>query len=424
LTTSRRGFAGSGIRSFTGGKANVHPVEDRPLRILFAAPAWWPAVSFGGPIPVTRALTERLAADGHHVSVVTTTLVDLHARPAARTRIDVVDGVRVTYLATPLSYRWMGITPTLPWSLQRIPRPDVVHVLGFRDVVSTVTTGWARAHGVPYVFEPLGMFEPRLRKVALKRALDATLYRGVTGGAAAVVVSSQREAGQVRAGGVDGERIRVRGNGFPDPDSMPTGRGGLREELGIPSGASIVLYVGRIASGKGVDHLLAATRALPDTHLVLVGPDDRHGASDQVRAAQRAAATAGRVHALGATVEPPLDLYGEADVFCLPSAGESFGMAAAEAAAAGTPVVLSDRCGIAGFFESGEAEVVPYDAGAVTEALGRLLADEGLRRTLAAGGVAAARRMSWEHITARQEQIYREVIASRQASTKLSTDGS
>ena len=395
-------------------------MEGPALRILFAAPAWWPAIAFGGPIPVTRELSERLSAHGHDVSVVTTTLVDLHSRPAAKTRTESHHGVSVTYLATPVSYRWMGITPSLPLVLQRFERPDVVHVLGFRDPVSTGVAGWARTRRIPYIFEPLGMFEPRLRKVALKRALDATLYRGVASGAAAVVVSSEREAEHVRAGGVTAERVRVRGNGFPDPESMPSGRGVLRGELGIPETAPIVLYVGRIASGKGIEHLLSAGRELADVHIVFVGPDDRHGAIEAVRAAQ----ATGRVHTMAASAEPPLHLYPEADVLCLPSAGESFGMAVAEAAAAGTPVVLTDRCGITSFFRDGEALVVPYGAGELTEALRRVLADDGLRRSLASGGLAAARRMSWEHVTAHQEEIYREAIASRQASTKASTEGS
>jgi glycosyltransferase involved in cell wall biosynthesis len=170
----------------------------------------------------------------------------------------------------------------------------------------------------------------------------------------------------------------------------------------------------------GIYHLLTAARVLTDLHLVLVGPDDRHGTIDQVRAAE----ATGRVHALGATAEPPLHLYPEADVLCLPSAGESFGMAAAEAAAAGTPVVVTDRCGITSFFQEGEALVVPYSAAALTDALRRVLTDDGLRRSLSVGGVAAARRNSWEHVTADQEEIYREAIASRQAATKASTDGS
>lgn len=395
-------------------------MEGAALRILFAAPAWWPAAAFGGPIPVTRVLSERLAGYGHDVNVVTTTLVDLHTKPSSRTRTETSGGVHVTYLGTPVSYRWMGITPSLPALLERMERPEVVHVLGFRDAVSTGVAAWARLRRVPYVFEPLGMFEPRLRKVPLKRALDATLYRGVASGAAAVIVSSQREGDHVKAGGVPADRVRVRGNGFPDPASMPPGRGRLRTEVGVPDGAPIVLYVGRIASGKGIEHLLAVSRELPDVHLVLVGPDDRHGAIDQVRAAQ----ASGRVHALGATTEPPLHLYKEADVLCLPSAGESFGMAAAEAAAAGTPVVVTDRCGVASFFEDGEALVVPYGAEALTDAVRHVLADGQLRERLSKGGMAAARRMSWEHVTAHQEQIYREAIASRQAATKFPTEGS
>jgi glycosyltransferase involved in cell wall biosynthesis len=121
--------------------------------------------------------------------------------------------------------------------------------------------------------------------------------------------------------------------------------------------------------------------------------------------------------------EPPHDLYPQADVFVLASEGESFGMVAAEAAAAGTPVIVSDRCGIAGFFADGEALVVPYDRGAVVDAVRRVLTDAELRERLARGGVEAARRTSWDRVADVQEEIYR-AVASRTAATKFSTDGS
>ena len=165
-----------------------------PLRILFASPAYWPAHAFGGPVAVARELVARLTRDGHEVDVVTTTLVDVGQRPARRTRVAQVDGATVTYLATPVRYRWMGITPTLPAHLVRRGKPDVAHVMGFRDPVTTGVAAWCRARGVPYVFEPVGMFRPRLRKVALKRAFDATVARGVAGGAKLVVVSSDARA--------------------------------------------------------------------------------------------------------------------------------------------------------------------------------------------------------------------------------------
>src|SRR5262249_38902334 len=161
-------------------------------------------------------------------------------------------------------------------------------------------------------------------KVALKRALDASLYRGVARGAAAVAVASERERDAVVARGIDSERVHLRGNGFPAPDDG-AGNGDLRKQLGIGPDEPLILYVGRIAAGKGIEPRVEAARRIPRAHVVFVGPDDRHGTT---------VAPAKNVHVLPATDEPPLALYRQADVFVLPSAGESFGMVAAEAAAA------------------------------------------------------------------------------------------
>jgi glycosyltransferase involved in cell wall biosynthesis len=386
---------------------------DGRLRILFAAPAWWPATAFGGPVVAARELTTRLAARGHTVEVVTTSLTAVDRPGSWRSRTEEQNGIRVRYLATPARYRWMGITPTLPVELARAGQPDVVHVFGFRDPVTTGVAAWARLRGIPYVFEPLGMFRARLRKVVLKRALDSTLYRGVASGAAAVVVASGIERDDVAAAGVvPPERIHVRGNGFPEPyDVAPAERGAL----GIPDGAPVLLYVGRIAAGKGIEHLLAALHELPEAHLLLIGPDDRHGVAETL--------AGDRVHVLGPTDTPPLAYYRLADVFVLPSAGESFGLVAAEAAAAGTPVVVTDRCGVADSFRDDEALVVPDARRAILDAVRSVLSQAELRTRLSAGGLEAAKRNSWDAVAGRQEELYRLAVASRTAATRFSTDG-
>ena len=151
----------------------------------------------------------------------------------------------------------------------------------------------------------------------------------------------------------------MRGNGFPEPASKPR-RAPSSASSASRTDAPLVLYVGRIAAGKGIEHLLAALRELPDAHLVLVGPDDRHGTAARPCSARESLRPRAPARAVGRSRRS--QLYAEADVFALASAGESFGMAAAEAAAAGTPVVATDRCGIASFFADGEALVVPYDA--------------------------------------------------------------
>ena len=385
-------------------------MTDRRLRILVASPAYWPAHAFGGPVSVLRELVSRLVRGGHTVEVLTTTLRDVGERPSPRTHTDVVDGARVTYLATPLRYRWMGVTPTLPLALHRAQRPDVAHVVGFRDPLTTGVAAWCRVRGVPYVFEPVGMFRPRLRKVRLKRALDATLGRGVAAGAALVIVSSPRERDDVVAGGVDPARVRLRGNGFPEPP--PPGESDPLAGL-VPVGAPVILYVGRIAAEKGVEFLLEAARRLPDAHLVLAGPDDRHGTMATVRAALGEPALGGRLHVLPPTPGPPYDLYRRATVFVLASGGENFGLVAAEAAAAGTPVVVSDRSGVAASFDEGEALVIPYGEEETVEAVTRVVGDDALRAALSAGALRAAARSSWDAVADAQLALYREAAEQR-----------
>ena len=406
-----RGFAwGRCARWLTSRTLTSVTVADPKLRIVLASPAYWPAVAFGGPVVAARELVRRLVARGHAVEVLTTTLRAIDEPSARRSLLDRVDGATVHYLATPLRYRWMGITPTLPLELRRLRRPDVGHVFGFRDPVTTTAAAWFRLRGIPYVFEPLGMFRPRLRKVALKRLLDMTLYRGVASAAAVVAVASEREREDVVGCGVARERVHVRGNGFPEPP--PATSADPLVPHGVPAGAPVVLTVGRIAAGKGLEFVIEAARRLPDAHAVLVGPDDGHGTMALVRSAQAADGTSGRVHVLPPTDGPPYDLYRRADVFVLPTEGDSFGLVAAEAAAVGTPVVVTDRAGIASAFAPGEAVVVPYDRERVVEAVAQVLTDPDLRARLAEGAAAAARRTTWDVVADRQEELYRIALAS------------
>jgi 1,4-alpha-glucan branching enzyme len=103
-------------------------------------------------------------------------------------------------------------------------------------------------------------------------------------------------------------------------------------------------------------------------------------------------------------------VYADADVFVLASAHENFGLVAAEAAAAGTPSVVSDRCGVAEFLGERAALIVPYDADAVCAAIARLLDDHELRQRLSDGGHAVAAEFAWSRIVDQQEMLYREIL--------------
>jgi glycosyltransferase involved in cell wall biosynthesis len=383
-----------------------------PLRILVSAPVYWPAHAFGGPILVLRRLVSELAGRGHTVDVFTTSLIDLNGHRSWHSRSERLDGATVHYLATPTRFRWMGITPTLPLHLRRQPRPDVAHVFGLRDPLGTVVAGWCRHHRVPYLVEALGMYQPKLRKVGLKRALDATVVRHVAQGAARLVATSDVERHEYLAGGIADGRISIRPNGFPDV-SGDAPRGELRQRVGLDLDTPLVLSVGRLARGKGLELLVDAMRDLPGAHLAIVGPDAGHGLLPELEAQRTAGGLDDRVHLVGA-IEPERlpAVYADGDVFVLASQHENFGMVAAEAAAAGVPSVITDRCGVGELLRDRGALVVPYSRAAVSDALARLLRDGDLRGSLGASGREVAREWSWQHVAAVEEEILQSIVAA------------
>jgi glycosyltransferase involved in cell wall biosynthesis len=145
----------------------------------------------------------------------------------------------------------------------------------------------------------------------------------------------------------------------------------------VPSG-DYALVVSRLAPEKGVDVAIEACRAA-GVALVVAGDGPQ-------REALRARAGGGDVRFVGQVDDERLaQLRAGAALALVPSrAAETFGLAAAEAMAAGLPVAAS-RVGALGELVGEEGLVPAGDAGALTEAIVRLRGDA------AAGGRALER---------------------------------
>ena len=100
--------------------------------------------------------------------------------------------------------------------------------------------------------------------------------------------------------------------------------------------------------------------------------------------------------------------YLDADVFVLPSQNENFGNTAAEAAAVGTPVVVTENCGVAPLLAKA-GRIVPHEEGALVRALEELLQNETLRERLGHGAVKAAAKIGWEEPVREAEELYRKL---------------
>jgi glycosyltransferase involved in cell wall biosynthesis len=170
------------------------------------------------------------------------------------------------------------------------------------------------------------------------------------------------------------------------------------------------LFLGRISRQKGLPFLAEGVARLPGVHLVVAGADDGDGGLEDLGQTASRLGIVSRVHRVGVLEgRDKLQAFADADALALVSVGESFGNAAAEAMAAGLPVLLTDRCGIAEFV-SRTAEVVSYDEESVVEGLKRVLLDQEVRARLSREGPLRAEALDWRSIAERQVEVYQGVI--------------
>lgn len=181
--------------------------------------------------------------------------------------------------------------------------------------------------------------------------------------------------GQGSIAGVDTQRFAA----------QPVWRARVRQELAIPSDAVVVVYVGRMHPEKGLVELCSAfavvAAKLPQVHLLLVGPDEGGLAGGLATAA----GFCDRIHTVGLTASPE-NYMAAADIFCLASYREGFGLSLIEAAAAGLPSVASRICGVTDAVVSGVTGLLvpPRDVDALAIALCTLAEQPSLRSQLGA----------------------------------------
>jgi glycosyltransferase involved in cell wall biosynthesis len=400
------------------------------MRILNVTETYAPFLEFGGPPVKVRALSEGLARRGHEVTVLTADWgldkriqaqeekITAERSPFGWRREE--NGVQAIYIPTWLRYRTVSWNPAVKrYCRARLQNFDVVHIFGLYDLLGPAVAAASRKRGLPYVLEPIGMFVPIVRNLWLKRMYHAVWGRQLLEGASAVIATSEQEAEELVAGGVPRARVVLRRNGVEVPASWPE-RGTFRKAQGISAEEKLVLFLGRLSAKKSPDLLLRAfaellgrSAGIPLT-LIIAGPDEG-GVKAELEQLAAQLGVRSRVKFAGAVFgEAKWAAYRDADVFVLPSQNENFGNTAAEAVAAGTPVIVTEQCGIAPLLADEAGLVVRHEAEAVAKALERILSEAELRTRLAAGCAAVTSRLGWDEPVRGMEALYAG-LASQQA---------
>jgi glycosyltransferase involved in cell wall biosynthesis len=214
---------------------------------------------------------------------------------------------------------------------------------------------------------------------------------------------------QVPGAGVRTQRFRL---GAADRTAR---RQALRESLGIPGDETVLLTLSRLTWDKGYREMIASAQ-----QLCADGRSFRFlaaGSGKDERGIRRAIERAGlgdRFHLLGWRDDVP-DLYSAADVFVFASHREGLPIAPVEAMASGLPVVASDIPGCREEIRHEQSGLLfrTGEAGALADALRRILDDRARAQAMGQAAADRARAFDIERVLDLQSALYHEVTHSR-----------
>jgi glycosyltransferase involved in cell wall biosynthesis len=280
---------------------------------------------------------------------------------------------------------------------------------------------WARRRRIPYWVVPHGCLDPYVftYRATVKRAWMAVYGRRFLAGARHVIFSTEMERRKAAAQH-DGANTRVVHWPVAPIDAAGADeiRARARERLQLREDDRLLLYLGRLhAMKRPVETVQAVAAAKRDhVHLMVLGPDETVTAQEILAAGERLG--------LGARIRAPGPVYGAAklewllasDGFISLSHRENFGHSAAEALAAGRPVILSPGVDLG-------AELAPHRCGWFLEddqietaaAAIREWADapaEELRARGQRGRELMRREYTFEHFAGQLQALAAEAVAA------------
>ena len=210
------------------------------------------------------------------------------------------------------------------------------------------------------------------------------------------------------------------------------GRKAAREAIGLPQDAHILAFVGRIQPHKGPEVLIRAVAEMLNhsPHLrtklitIIMGGASGSGLGEVDRLKDLASwlniSDVVRFENPVPRAQIP-QWYRAADLVCVPSYSESFGLVALEAQACGTPVVATAVGGLRTAVADGISGVLVdgHDPRAWSSVLARLIQEPQRRVLLSMGAIEHASHFGWDATARGTLDIYDRIIATSASARKI-----
>lgn len=427
----------------TAGQARVARTMQDPyaMKIALLSAHASPLAPLGGPAHGAQnlyvgQLARALASAGHQVDVYTRR-EDLWSAPV----VELWPNASVVHVPAgpPQVIAAEALLPHMEDFAARVVRQcapaharyDIVHASFFLSGIAALRL--KERLGVPFVLTCHALGKALLRHPECRDAFPAERMRIEQRVAAAadwlIAGSAQDRDDLVGLYGADARRVEVIPFGV-DPQEFGPGSRSMRARLGLRADDFVLLHVGSLTPGDGVDNAIRAVARLKRDHgiaarLVVLGGESEE--PDPVRSPEigrlaviaAAQGVSAQVKFVGARPRAALrDYYRAADAFVTTPVYEPFGVAALEAMACGVPVIGSAVGGIrhavtdavTGFL------VPPLDPDALAERLARFRRNPELGRAYGRAGIRRMRAgFTWRHVATELARGYAAMLAPHRA---------
>ena len=394
------------------------------MRILHIIPYFYPAWAYGGTCRAAWELARALVRKGQSVVVYTTDALDERSRSTPLSVI--VDGVeihRVRNLSNHLAWRRAFFPLGFGNKLQKSLRDaDVVHLHEFRSYQNAIALPYMVRTGVPFVLTAQGGLPRIMGRNSLKILYDRNFGARILSSAARLHALNELEREQFIDLGVDPQRIAILPNGvdLDQYQSLPSFTG-FRARFDIPEEVPIILFLARVNKIKGVDFLVSSFNMLREVYsdaiLVIVGPDD--GYLQEVKHQVQVLGIEKQVRFTGyLDGDDKLQAYQAASVYVLPSAYEMFAITLLESLACGTPIIATDRCGLADFVRQNDlGSIVNYgDVKGLKNEIVRILGHPvDVERRADYGREYVLKHFGWDRIADNWLTVYQDCVSKMKA---------
>jgi glycosyltransferase involved in cell wall biosynthesis len=387
------------------------------MKILHVIPSLSSAL--GGPTQVALSIVKSIRNQGIDAEIVTTNHNGNNAI------LDVPLNQRLDYQGVPVwflpafSYslkEYIFSSALTKWLWHNIGNYDILDNHYLFSYAPTCAGAIARWQKIPYTVRTQGQLTPwALKQSALKKQLYTTLIeRYNLNQAAAIHCTTPGEVADLRKFGINTPTITLP-LGVESSQRLLTAKAELYQQYNIPSERTTILFLSRLHYKKRPELLISSLQQVSQQnlnfHLIMAGS----GEPEYVNYLQQLVNQANLKHHVTFTGFVAghlkhLCLQGS-DIFALPSYSENFGIAVAEAMAAGLPVIVTPGVQIAPEIAAAQAGMIISDETELSQAILQLLASPERRSHFSKNAQQLAnQKYVWQQITSQLIHAYAELL--------------